>query len=105
MQKTNGQILLSPSDLNDYVECEHRISLALEVARGDREKPHVADQGAELLRQKGDQHEREYLARLRADGRSVVEIPPADFWNFEAAAAHTAEAMRAGAEVIWQATF
>lgn len=105
MQNASGRILLSPSDLSDYVECRHRTTLALEVARGERRRPHVADQGAELLAHKGELHEREHLERLRAEGRSVVEIAAGGTWDFEADAVRTANAMRAGADAIWQATF
>ena len=34
MQALDGRLVLSPSDLNDYVECPHLTTLALEVARG-----------------------------------------------------------------------
>jgi uncharacterized protein len=104
MQSRNGRILLSPSDLNDYVECEHRTTLARQVALGERPKPHSSDEGAKLLADKGMQHESDFLVRMHADGKHVVEIPMDD-WDFDAAAARTIEAMRSGADVIWQATF
>src|SRR2546428_459273 len=105
MQKSNGHIFLSPSDLNDYVECPHLTTLALEVARGERARTHVPEEEAELLRRKGAAHERAYLERLRAEGRTIVEIELGEPWDFEAAARRTAEAMRVGAEVVSQATF
>src|SRR5437870_7769669 len=105
MQNFDEHIFLSPSDLNDYVECPHLTTLALEVARGQRARPHVAEEEAELLRLKGAAHERAYLERLRAEGRTIVEIELGEPWDFEAAARRTAEAMRAGVEVISQATF
>src|SRR3989449_3526597 len=105
MQKVGGRITLSPSDLNDYLECQHLTTLALEVARGARARPHVADEEADLLRRKGEMHERAYLDRLRAEGRTIVEIGLGEPWDFEAAAHRTEEAMQAGAEVISQATF
>src|SRR2546425_3662573 len=106
MQSAAGHILLlSPSDLNNYVECPHLTTLALEVARGERARPHVPDEEAELLRRKGAAHERAYLENLRAEGRTIVEIELGEPWDFEAAARRTAEAMRTGAEVISQATF
>ena len=74
MQSSNGRILLSPSDLNDYVSCRHLTTLAREVARGERDAPHVADEGAQLLQEKGELHELQFLERLRAEGREVVEI-------------------------------
>src|SRR5438132_10411720 len=105
MYRVGAHIGLSPSDLNDHLECAHLTTLALEVARGERARPFVADEHAELLRRKGELHERAYLDRLRADGRQIVEIALGEPWDFEAAALRTAEAMRGGAEVISQATF
>jgi hypothetical protein len=105
MRTVAGDLTLSPSDLNDYVECAHLTTLALEVAKGGRVRPHVADEQTELLRRKGEEHERAHLERLRAEGRVIVEIELGEPWDFEAAAARTALAMRDGAEVIAQATF
>ena len=61
MQNRDGRILLSPSDLNDHVECPHLTTLALEVARGARARPHVPDEEADLLRRKGEMHEGAHL--------------------------------------------
>ena len=105
MLARDGRTILSPSDLNDYVECEHLTTLSLEVARGQRPRPRRFEEATDLLRRKGLQHEAAYLERLQADGRQIVNVIPADEWDFETAARATAEAMRAGADVIYQATF
>ena len=105
MRFLNGRLVLSPSDLNDYVECPHLTGLSLEVALGSHPRPHVASEQNELLRRKGQEHEAAYLAQLRRQGRDVVEIVAPDPWDFEADAHATMEAMRAGAEIIYQATF
>src|SRR6058998_3421081 len=105
MQVVEDRLVISPSDLNDHVECAHLTTLALEVARGQRARPHVPDEEADLLRRKGEMHERSYLERLRTEGRTIVEIRLGEPWDFEAAARRTAEAMRTGAEVISQGTF
>src|SRR2546422_5849051 len=106
MQAIDGRLVLSPSDLNDHLECQHLTTLALEVARGERKRPFLAaDEHAELLRRKGELHERAYLERLRAEGRQIVERTLGEPWDFGAAARPTAEAMRAGAEIISQARF
>jgi uncharacterized protein len=105
VQSRDGQIFLAPSDLNTYVGCAHATTLALEVAKGQRPAPHVADEAAQLLQEKGERHEREFLERLRADGRVVAEVHLDDNWDFEAAAARNVDAMRSGADVIYQATF
>src|SRR6476619_6833341 len=105
MLSRNGSLLLSPSDLNDYVECAHRTTLARQVAFGELAKPHVSDEGAKLLADKGMLHELDFLRRLHEQGRTVVEIPMDPPWDFAAAAARTIDAMQAGADVIAQATF
>src|SRR3989454_11639446 len=105
MQATNSRLVLSPSDLNDYVECPHLTTLALEVARGVRRRPHVPEDHVDLLRRKGEEHEAKYLAELRAKGRQVVDVIGADRWDFHSSARATVDAMRAGAEIIYQATF
>jgi len=105
MQATNSRLVLSPSDLNDYVECPHLTTLALEVARGVRRRPYVPNDHGDLLRRKGEEHEAAYLAELRAKGRQVVDVIGADRWDFDSSARATIDAMRAGAEIIYQATF
>ncbi|MBI1736149.1 MAG: TM0106 family RecB-like putative nuclease, partial [Candidatus Rokubacteria bacterium] len=105
MQLLNGRLILSPSDLNDHVECEHLTTLKRQVACGDRKRPHVPDEATDLLRRKGEQHEAAYLAELRAAGREVVDVRAADPWDFDTAARNTERAMRDGVDVIYQATF
>jgi predicted RecB family nuclease len=105
MRSVDSRILLSPSDLNDFIECSHLTTLALEVARGKRKRPYVPDEEGDLLRRKGEAHERAYLERLKAEGRHVVEIDLGENWDFDAGARRTVDAMRAGVEVISQATF
>jgi uncharacterized protein len=102
---SRARLTLSPSDLNDHVECEHLTALSTDVARGRRPRPRVPNEHGELLRRKGEEHERAYLARLRAEGRSITEVVGADPWDFEASARATEAAMRGGADVIYQATF
>jgi len=46
MQNVDGRITLSPSDLHDYVECQRLTTRALEVARGERARPFLADEHA-----------------------------------------------------------
>jgi len=103
VQQRNGKILFSPSDLNAFLECEHLTQLELAVARHELERPADENPQADLVKRKGDEHEAAYLAALVADGREVVSI--ANDWDLDTAARATEEAMRAGAEVIYQACF
>ncbi len=60
---------LSPSLLNNFLECEHL--LGLELAQTPR--PGAENPQADLIRRKGEEHEAAYLASLRLQGKSVVE--------------------------------
>jgi uncharacterized protein len=103
---SDSSLRLSPSDLTAYLACPHLTSLSLEVALGARKRPHTREALADLVAQKGELHETRYLEQLRREGADVVEIGwPDGPDGFEAAHAATVEAMRTGAEVIFQATF
>ncbi len=104
MHERDNQILFSPSDLNAFLECEHLTQLELAVARHELERPVAENPQADLVKRKGDEHEAAYLAQLLADGRTVTEIPFENL-DFDAAAQATADAMREGADVIYQACF
>ncbi|HWP64090.1 MAG TPA: recombinase RecB, partial [Candidatus Binatia bacterium] len=108
MQRVDGSLLVSATDLAAWLACDHLASLELGALAGlwrrpwDRDDPELA-----ILRQYGDEHERRYLDRLRAEGRSVVEFErPSDgsAEGLRAAEAATIAAMRDGVGAIYQAT-
>ena len=103
MQSVDGELRFSPSDLTEYLACAHASALSRAIAKGERPKAYVASAYANLIFAKGDQHEAEYLARLRAAGRGVHEVGRSG--DFTTAAARTAELMREGADVIYQGAF
>ncbi len=104
MHQRDNQLLFSPSDLNAFLECEHLTQLELVVARHELDRPVAENPQADLVKRKGDEHEAAYLSQLLADGRTVTAIPFENL-DFEAAAQATADAMREGADVIYQACF
>ena len=64
------------------------------------------DPQAELLAEKGAEHERAWLERFKAEGRAVVSIEAAGGErDWLADARRTRDAMREGAEVIYQGVF
>jgi DNA mismatch endonuclease (patch repair protein) len=90
MQARNGDLLLSPSDVNNFLACEHRTALDLLRARGELELRRIPRPDAELIAERGRQHEAAFLERLRAEGRDIAEIEGED------APEATVAAMRAG---------
>ena len=104
MQRTGNHLIFSPSDLNHFLECEHLIQLE---RRRDPQHPRPArDAHADLLADKGAEHERAWLQRFCAEGRRIVAIESAGRerdWTADAECA--AVAMREGADVIYQAVF
>ena len=103
MHLDRGELILSPTDLVNHLGCAHLTTLDLRAARGEIEAPHATDESLQLLFRHGLDHERAYLARLAESGREVLEVP-ADA-DVTVRAATTSEAMRAGVDVIYQATF
>lgn len=104
----DGALIVSATDLVGFLACDHLATLELLRAAGEIEKPFRDDPELALLQERGDAHERAYLDRSRAEGRSVREIArPAD----QSAAAlnarqeETLAAMRDGVDVLYQATF
>ena len=77
-------------------------TLSLQVARGELLKPKLENEQAELVFRKGREHEAAYLARLRAEGKSVTEISLEPDFDWERAARETEEAIRAGVDVVYQ---
>jgi len=105
MQHLNDQFLFSPSDLGSFLACEHLTQLELAVALREGRRPGYENSYAELLRRKGQEHEQAFLATLRDAGRTVIEVRMDARRDFEAGTRRTAEAMREGADYVYQAVF
>ncbi|WP_088287616.1 TM0106 family RecB-like putative nuclease [Kineosporia sp. A_224] len=109
MQIVDGELVVSPTDLTRFLACRHLTTLDHEVALGERPAPAAPGEALEQLFRRGLEHEHAYLDRLRAEGRTVVQIDvdaggrgPA---GLRAAEESTVAAMAAGADVVYQATF
>jgi uncharacterized protein len=110
MQLVDGKPVFAATDLVGYLACEHLAGLELAALAGLVEKPVRLDPEMDLIAKRGLEHERRYLAGLEAEGRRVTLIeeyaaPPDRGARLRAAAAATEEAMRRGADAIYQATF
>ncbi|MFI3271305.1 MAG: TM0106 family RecB-like putative nuclease [Pseudomonadota bacterium] len=100
-QNGNAPIRFSPSDLVTFLGCNHATFLCLKALHEDREAAN-SDAMAELLQDLGIKHEAEYLQRLKDEGKHVVEIPQHK-QEFTHRLARTIDAMKSGADVIYQA--
>jgi uncharacterized protein len=105
MQRLNDRLLFSPSDLGNFLACEHLTQLDLTLALQGGRRPSYENAYAELLRTKGEEHEQAFVEALRATGRRVVEVRLNTARDFEDGTRRTAEAMRAGADYVYQAVF
>ena len=102
---SDDMLSLSPSDLSSHLACPHLTTLSLAAARGEIVKPKLDSPHRDLIFRKGNEHEAAYLARLEADGLSIVRIPTYDDEGFDAREAQllTEEAIEAGAgDVVYQ---
>ena len=107
MRHANGQLSFSATDLSRYLVCNHLTNLRRAVAFGELEPPPLYDDPrADVLRQRGIEHEQRLLDRFAAEGHLVETIIPSDtpFSHRAAATAatRTREAMSRGANVIYQ---
>jgi uncharacterized protein len=110
MDRIDGQPVYSATDLVAYLACEHLTQLERAALAGLVERPIRDDPELDIIRRRGFEHERRFLADLRAAGRDAVTIEldgsTADRGEqLRDAAARTIQAMAAGADVIYQATF
>src|SRR4051812_28303759 len=101
MRRFDDDILLSPSDLNDLVECRHLIALKLARLRGEPTPQFHRGAHAEFLAAYGQRHEAAILDELERHGVQIAKIaggPRQD--DLRRARDETLEAMRMGADVI-----
>jgi uncharacterized protein len=110
MDRIDGKPVYSATDLVAYLACEHLTQLERAALAGLVERPIRNDPELDVIRKRGFEHEARFLADLRADGRNPVTIDldgsVADHGEeLRGAATRTIEAMAAGADVIYQATF
>jgi predicted RecB family nuclease len=97
----NGHYLYSPSDLVRYIDSPFASAMARLVCEGvfDKTLKNVDDEQAQLLANRGFNHEDDLEAVFRSQGKRVIKIKEDTKDNYE----QTLAAMREGYEVIVQA--
>src|SRR5207302_7687265 len=107
MQFLDGRLIVSPSDLTGFLECEHLTQQELAAARGEIDRPERKDPELEVLTKRGLEHEARNLVELRTSRQRVVEFPfpEGSIAGLTEANEKTVAAMRDGVEVIYQGIF
>jgi uncharacterized protein len=100
MHLRKHDLVLSATDLSNFLGCRHRTGLDLAVAYGRRERHYQDDPLLELLWQRGLEHEQRFVESLRGEGRTVVDLGSLDDPVEHVAA--TLEEMVKGTEIIVQ---
>lgn len=102
MKRAEHGIVFSASDLADFVVCQHITTLGLRNLETPLVRKVVSDELA-ILQEHGIEHERNYVHRLIAEHKRVVEIPTHVPQHDRLS--KTIEAMQSGADVVYQAAF
>jgi len=100
MRIVNDLVRLTASDLVNHLACRHLTRLDFEVASQEREAPDFRDPTVEMLQEKGDSHERDYIEYLREAGHQVTLIEGIGL--NDVGVADTVKAMQEGHEIIVQ---
>src|SRR6266436_1294999 len=100
MRSYLGSALFSASDLVNFTGCRHCTFLDLRDLLNGEEFRGASEPQAELLRQKGLEHERAFLSSLMDRGFCIAEI--ATHLTLEERVILTRKAMSEGADVIYQ---
>lgn len=74
MDRVDGRLIVSATDLVGYLACGHLSVLDLGVLDGGLRKPDRSDPELEVLQRRGLEHEAAYLAALADAGLTVAEI-------------------------------
>ena len=107
MYRSDDRLVLSASDVVAALACDHVTTLDVGAISSGGSTFRGRTALSDVLARRGDEHEAQYLADLRAQGFEVVEIEVggSSLDDLRAAEAMTAEAMRSGVDVVYQGTF
>ena len=108
MHLSDSTLVFAATDVSGFLACPHLTTLNQARALGGPKPPVFDDPGAEVLRQRGHEHEAQILQGYRDQGLDVRELDEPtweDGWagGWASLAEETLDLMRAGVDVICQA--
>ena len=74
MQLLGGHIRYSPSDLANFIACEHLTQLDVTIALGESTRPSFGNAYTDLIKRKGEERERNFIEVLGAAGHVVTQV-------------------------------
>src|SRR5262245_59436678 len=98
MRGNPGNVTLTATDLVGHLDCRHLTNLNMLVAFGKLSAPKRWDPTLDILRERGEQHEKAYIDHLTTRGLWITSIPGVEIT--EDAVSQTIEAMKSGTDVI-----
>lgn len=100
MKLKQGSIIFSPSDLSNHISCKHITNLNKKALLKEIDKPgNYQNRVLDMLREKGEAFERDYLHKLELEGKTIVKISKEN----PNAEQDTIVAMQEGKDIIYQA--
>ncbi|MFN8525941.1 MAG: TM0106 family RecB-like putative nuclease [Chloroflexota bacterium] len=105
MQRLGDRLVYSAQDVIGFTACAHLTWLERSAAEGQIQRQRVDDPQLAAIRRRGAEHERRVLEAYEARGLSLIRVERGGSTEAEVqhAADQTLEAMRQGADVIYQA--
>ena len=99
--------LLTPSKITAWLDCAHFLTLQHEVEAGIRKvEPSTFGEMAQMLLDKGMEHEQAVLQRYRDDGLSVFEVPDRrQYESFQGWVGRVGDVLVEGHDVVFQMPF
>ena len=104
MDISDTHLIVSPSDLVNYLYCPHLTKLSLDYVRGEIDKPNPEKtERPSVAQRRGVEHETNYLETIRSSQSSLICIDSSIPRNERVS--QTINALNAGVDVIYQAAF
>lgn len=101
MRRVDEQLLVSASDLSNFLACRHLTRLDAAVVDGLVDAPRLKDVGFDALVERGEAHEARVLDGFRSNGWNIREIPRA-LDDIRGSGDRTLDALEDGVDVVYQ---
>ena len=74
MRAIGRTLILSATDLSNFLSCRHRTALEMGETQGKQKRPKWDDPLLEILFKRGLEHEKKYVQSLESAGLRIVDL-------------------------------